>query len=280
MCLKDKTALKKLNWRYMIVDEAHRIKNEKTLLAQALRSLSTRNRLLLTGTPLQNNLHELWALLNFLLPDVFDSADDFDEWFDSDECLGDDSLVQRLQQILKPFMLRRIKADVEKQLLPKKETKIFIGLAKLQREWYKKVLLRDIDKVINGTQITKMSLQYLLMHLRKCANHPYLFEGAEPGPPYTTDEHLVNNSGKMIAMDKLLKKLKEQGHRVLLFTQMSRMLDIFEDYCFLRQYEYCRLDGQTSFEDRAEAVEQFNAENSSKFIFMLTTRAGGLGNIK
>ena len=139
---------------------------------------------------------------------MFSSSEDFDEWFNTNSCLGDDSLVARLHGVLKPFLLRRLKIDVEKSLLPKKEVKIFIGLSKMQREWYTKILLKDID-IINGAGKTeKMRLQNILMQvcimviyphklnttffqLRKCVNHPYLFDGAEPGPPYTTDEHIV-----------------------------------------------------------------------------------------
>lgn len=86
MCIKEKSVFKKFNWRYMVIDEAHRIKNEKSKLSEILREFKTANRLLLTGTPLQNNLHELWALLNFLLPDVFNSSEDFDAWFNTNQC--------------------------------------------------------------------------------------------------------------------------------------------------------------------------------------------------
>lgn len=105
------------------------------------------------------------------------------------------------------------------------------------------------------------------MQLRKCCNHPYLFDGAEPGPPYTTDEHLVFNSGKMIILDKMLKKFKAEGSRVLIFSQMSRLLDILEDYCYFREYEYCRIDGSTSHEDRIDAIDEYNSPDSEKFIF-------------
>jgi SWI/SNF-related matrix-associated actin-dependent regulator of chromatin subfamily A member 5 len=126
------------------------------------------------------------------------------------------------------------------------------------------------------------------MQLRKCCNHPYLFDGAEPGPPYTTDQHLVDNCGKLVFLDKLLARLKSQGSRVLLFSQMSRMLDIckqpfsrlillVEDYCVWKGFQYCRLDGQTPHEDRVSSIDEFNAPGSEKFIFLLTTRAGGLG---
>ncbi|XP_031616809.1 chromatin-remodeling complex ATPase chain Iswi-like [Contarinia nasturtii] len=277
MCIREKSVFKKFNWRYMVIDEAHRIKNEKSKLSEILREFKTANRLLLTGTPLQNNLHELWALLNFLLPDVFNSADDFDEWFNTNQCLGDDSLVARLHAVLRPFLLRRLKSEVEKRLKPKKEIKIFVGLSKMQREWYTKILMKDIDIVNGAGKMEKMRLQNILMQLRKCTNHPYLFDGAEPGPPYTTDKHLITNCGKMVVLDKLLPKLQEQRSRVLIFSQMTRMLDILEDYCYWRQFQYCRLDGKTAHEDRDRYISEYNAENSEKFIFMLSTRAGGLG---
>ncbi|XP_010900332.1 probable global transcription activator SNF2L1 isoform X1 [Esox lucius] len=277
MVIREKSVFKKFNWRYLVIDEAHRIKNEKSKLSEIVREFKTTNRLLLTGTPLQNNLHELWSLLNFLLPDVFNSANDFDSWFDTNNCLGDQKLVERLHAVLRPFLLRRIKAEVEKNLPPKKEVKIYLGLSKMQREWYTRILMKDIDILNSSGKTDKMRLLNILMQLRKCCNHPYLFDGAEPGPPYTTDTHLVTNSGKMVALDKLLPKVQEQGSRVLIFSQMTRVLDILEDYCMWRGYEYCRLDGNTPHEARQEAIEAYNAENSIKFIFMLSTRAGGLG---
>merc|ERR1712223_163842 len=246
-------------------------------LSVVIREIKTSNRLLLTGTPLQNNLHELWALLNFLLPEIFSSSEDFDEWFNTNSCLGDNTLVSRLHAVLKPFLLRRLKSDVEKSLLPKKEMNVYVGLSKMQREWYTKILMKDIDIVNGAGKVEKMRLQNILMQLRKCTNHPYLFDGAEPGPPYTTDEHIIDNSGKLNILDKLLPKLKEQGSRVLIFTQMTRILDILEDYCWFRKHSYCRIDGQTPHEERDTQIQEYNAENSEKFIFMLSTRAGGLG---
>ncbi|XP_058631128.1 probable global transcription activator SNF2L1 isoform X3 [Onychostoma macrolepis] len=277
MVIREKSVFKKFNWRYLVIDEAHRIKNEKSKLSEIVREFKTTNRLLLTGTPLQNNLHELWSLLNFLLPDVFNSASDFDSWFDTNNCLGDQKLVERLHAVLRPFLLRRIKAEVEKSLPPKKEVKIYLGLSKMQREWYTRILMKDIDILNSAGKMDKMRLLNILMQLRKCCNHPYLFDGAEPGPPYTTDTHLATNSGKMVVLDKLLPKVQEQGSRVLIFSQMTRVLDILEDYCMWRGFEYCRLDGNTPHEAREQAIDAFNAPNSSKFIFMLSTRAGGLG---
>ncbi|XP_055336791.1 chromatin-remodeling complex ATPase chain Iswi-like [Paramacrobiotus metropolitanus] len=276
MVLRERTALKRVHFRYLVIDEAHRIKNENSKLSEIVREIKCTNRLLLTGTPLQNNLHELWALLNFLLPDLFASAEDFDAWFNTNNCLGDQNLVQRLHAVLRPFLLRRIKADVEKRLPPKKETKIYVGLSGMQRELYTKLLMKDLN-VLNSGKGDKMQLLNILMQLRKCCNHPYLFDGVEPGPPYTTDQHIVDNCGKMVILQKLLPKLKEQGSRVLIFSQMTRMLDILEDYCRWEGYHYCRLDGNTAHDLRESQIEEYNAPDSVKFIFLLSTRAGGLG---
>ncbi|OUM67947.1 hypothetical protein PIROE2DRAFT_25646, partial [Piromyces sp. E2] len=278
ICLLEKAQFRKLSWRYIIIDEAHRIKNENSALSQIVREFNCRNRLLLTGTPLQNNLHELWALLNFLLPDVFNKSEDFDSWFEL-QGKDQDKVVQQLHKILSPFLLRRIKVDVEKSLLPKKKINLYVGMSSMQRMWYRKILEKDIDAVngAGGKRENKTRLLNIVMQLKKCCNHPYLFDGAEPGPPYTTDQHLVDNSGKMAILDKLLVHLKANGSRVLLFSQMSRMLDILEDYCLWKGYDYCRIDGQTSHDDRIQSIDEFNKPNSSKFIFLLTTRAGGLG---
>ncbi|KAG9305927.1 hypothetical protein G9A89_016580 [Geosiphon pyriformis] len=278
MCLIEKAHLKKFAFQYIIIDEAHRIKNENSLLSQIVRLFQSRNRLLITGTPLQNNLHELWALLNFLLPDVFTSSDDFDSWFEA-QGGNQDWVIQQLHKVLQPFLLRRIKSDVEKSLPPKKEINLYVGMSTMQRKWYQKILEKDIAAVNGalGKGETKTRLLNIVMQLRKCCNHPYLFDGAEPGPPYTTDEHLIDNAGKMVVLDKLLKRMKAQGSRILLFSQMSRVLDILEDYCLFRGFAYCRIDGQTKQEDRVSAIDEYNRPESEKFIFLLTTRAGGLG---
>jgi len=248
------------------------------VLSQVLRSLSSHSRLLITGTPLQNNLHELWAMLNFLLPEIFTDADDFDAWFDVEghSKLESDEFIGKLHKILKPFLLRRLKADVEKDLLPKKEVKLFVGMSEMQRTWYQNILSKNIDALNASAHANRMRMLNILMQLRKCVNHPYLFEGAEQ-PPFTNDERLVKNSSKLDLLDKLLPRLKQDGHRVLIFSQMTRMLDILEDYCFWKEYDYCRIDGSTKSDAREAAMDEFNAEGSSKFIFLLSTRAGGLG---
>jgi len=276
-CLREASSFFKIKWKYVIIDEAHRIKNENSSLSKMVRLVPTEFKLLITGTPLQNNLHELWALLNFLLPEVFGNAALFDSWFNTVDSVAKENVIKRLHAVLKPFMLRRVKADVEKDLPSKKETKLYIGLTEMQKEWYTKILAKDVSSLnaLGGTD--RVRLLNVLMQLRKVCNHPYLFDGAEPGPPYFDGPHLWNNAGKMILMDKLLPKLKAQGSRVLIFCQMTRMINILQDYFDLKKYKYCRIDGSTSGEDRDKAMDDFNRPNSDKFIFVLSTRAGGVG---
>ncbi|KAG5641118.1 hypothetical protein DXG03_005971 [Asterophora parasitica] len=285
MCLIEKSSFKKFSFEYIVIDEAHRIKNVDSILSQIVREFMSRGRMLITGTPLQNNLKELFALLNFICPEIFVDYKDLDSFLHKDDS-GTDAeeekskkVVEALHKILRPFLLRRVKADVEKNLLPKKEINIYVGLTDMQRKWYRSVLEKDIDAVngLTGKKEGKTRLMNMVMQLRKVTCHPYLFDGAEPGPPYTTDVHLIENSGKMIILDKLLKAMKAKGSRVLIFSQMSRVLDILEDYCLFRQYKYCRIDGGTAHDDRIVAIDEYNKPDSEKFIFLLTTRAGGLG---
>ncbi|OIR57981.1 MAG: SNF2 family DNA-dependent helicase/ATPase [Amphiamblys sp. WSBS2006] len=277
ICLREKSALRKTKWDTMVIDEAHRVKNEKSILSQTTRLLTCNTRLLLTGTPLQNNLHELWALLNFISPTLFRFPGEFDAWLSNEDEASktQEWKAEQLRKILSPFILRRIKATVDLKLPPKKEICLYTSLCQMQRLWYKRLLQKDAEE-LGGTK-NKAVLQNILMQLRKTCNHPYLFPDAEPGPPFTTGEHLVTNSAKMVVLDKLLARLRKNGSRVLIFSQMSRMLDILEDYCVYRDYDYSRIDGSTNHADRVEAIDSFNESASKKFVFLLTTRAGGFG---
>ena len=253
------------------------IKNEKSVLSRTVRLLNSAYRLLLTGTPLQNNLHELWALLNFILPEVFGTSDDFDLVFSGNSGLSDDDKIRKLHAILRPFMLRRLKTDVAKALPPKSEMKLYTPLTPLQKQLYKNVLNKDAIALNAIGGADRSRLLNTLMQLRKVCNHPYLFDGIEPGPPYEDGPHLWQSCGKMVLLDKLLPKLRAQGSRVLIFSQMTRVLDILEDYMRLRAMAYCRIDGNTAGEDRDRYMEEYNAPGSEKFAFLLSTRAGGLG---
>jgi SWI/SNF-related matrix-associated actin-dependent regulator of chromatin subfamily A member 5 len=275
--LKEKGRLSKVAWQYVIIDEAHRIKNEQSSLSIAVRNMKTQFRLLITGTPLQNNLRELWALLNFIMPDIFGDADMFDQWFSLADDSGKENVIKKLHTVLRPFMLRRVKKDVATALPPKKETRLYIGLTEMQREWYIKCLRKEAHELNKLGGPDKNRLLNVLMQLRKCCNHPYLFDGAEEGPPYCDGPHLWENSGKMQLLHKLLPKLKANDSRVLIFSQMTRVLDILEDYFRLVNYDYCRIDGNTDGEKRDSQMDEFNRVGSPKFAFLLSTRAGGLG---
>ena len=232
MVIKEKATFLATKWKYVIIDEAHRIKNEKSVLFSVVKRLDTAYRLLITGTPLQNNLRELWALLHFLLPEMFSSADAFEAWFApgdpaaaaapdaaDDDAPGDETeIVSQLHKVLRPFLLRRLKSDVEKALPPKKETILKIGMSDVQRDQYRALLKTDVDSVKGSTDRSK--LLNVVMQLRKCCNHPYLFQGVEPGPPYITGDHIVTASGKMVLLDKLLPKLQSRQSRVLIFSQV------------------------------------------------------------
>ena len=207
------TSFMKIPFQFLVLDEAHAIKNENSRLSIVVREMNVGSRLLLTGTPLQNNMRELWALLNFLLPQVFDSAENFEAWFDVESSL-ENTALKRLHAILRPFLLRRLKNDVEKSLLPKIETKLYIGMSEMQKWWYKNVIMKDATTLNQLGGTGRVKLLNILMQLRKTCNHPYLFQNAEPGPPYDNGPHLWENCGKMVLLHKLLIKLKKQGSRV------------------------------------------------------------------
>lgn len=272
MCLYGKSLLRRVDWSYIVVDEAHRLKNENSQLSKMVREYNFKHRLLLTGTPLQNNVHELWALLNFIAPDVFYDSERFESYVLTAD---GESGIEKLRNVLRLFFLRREKMDVESSLSAKRYTNLYCPLSEMQREWYRSILQRDLSGLGHRSNISA-SLLNVVMQLKKVCNHPYLFEGAEP-EPFETGEHIITNSGKMVVLDKLLTRLHQNGSRVLIFSQMSVMIDILEDYANYREYEYCRIDGRTSSAERTAAIEEFNKPGSTKTIFLLTTRAGGLG---
>ncbi|KAI9318639.1 SNF2 family N-terminal domain-containing protein [Dichotomocladium elegans] len=372
--MNDRKHLQRYNWKYIVVDEGHRLKNLNCKLIKELKSYSSANRLLLTGTPLQNNLAELWSLLNFLLPDIFDDLDMFQSWFDfsdinqksgQDRIMREeeeDRIISSLHSILRPFLLRRLKSDVEHSLPKKKEYLLYAPLTRSQKNLYDAILKRDIrdylikrktnvlsngqqqpqaepsstkdeseemeqqqrknqrttkttvdykeksdrqyfkeleqaadenqtpaNEVVNHEkqqmtaaikQVNGLHLQNIVMQLRKVCNHPYLFDW--PIDPKTNapvlNEQLANQSGKVLLLDKLLTELFARGHKVLVFSQMTKMLDILEDWATgIKGWPICRLDGGVSQESRRQQIEDFNKPESAYKLFLLSTRAGGLG---
>ncbi|XP_017152064.1 SWI/SNF-related matrix-associated actin-dependent regulator of chromatin subfamily A containing DEAD/H box 1 homolog [Drosophila miranda] len=316
---------------YVIFDEAHMLKNMTTQRYANLITINARMRILLTGTPLQNNLLELISLLCFVMPKFFaKSIEDIKSLFvKKNKTDGDqeevsqfqETQIQRAKRIMKPFVLRRLKKDVLKHL-PKKQSFVEkVPMSSKQREYYHEVVdyySNNKGVVCSGGDRAGITI---MMEMRRCANHPLLMRH------YFTDEHLrgfskrlarattykktneqyifeelaimsdfqvyqlcnkhemtdvripdelICDSGKFEFLDTLLPKLKEEGHRVLLFSQFTMMLDIVEEYMRIRKHGFCRLDGATAVKERQDLITDFNVDDNI-FVFLLSTKAGGVG---
>lgn len=401
ICMNDRKFLDKFGWTFLVIDEGHRIKNMDCRLIRELQNYRSANRLLITGTPLQNNLTELWSLLHFLMPDIFTDLQEFESWFDfsslKDRKSYDaiftkerkENTIAKLHAILRPFLLRRVKTDVEKMLPKKREYILYAPLTQMQQELYQAIVTgtsrtyleekamerlsmsgsatpnshsvgvkrklgssradtpnksaktsrestpasgirsglrggkrRNYEEVSDAQYFSKLDassedesddvyfddeevtrersfalakrliaskkLQNPIMQLRLCCNSPYNFfdpfaiEGSlsssdAAGEP---DETLVTTSGKMMLLDSLLPKLFEDDHKVLIFSQFKTQLDLLQDYCGLRNWSCCRIDGSVPQSERQRQIHAFNKPATKKDavnIFLLSTRAGGQG---
>ncbi|CAD6197149.1 unnamed protein product [Caenorhabditis auriculariae] len=290
--IKEKALLGKIRWKYMIIDEGHRLKNHNCKLTLMLNGyFHAQHRLLLTGTPLQNKLPELWALLNFLLPSIFSSCGTFEQWFNAPFATTGEKvelnqeetmlIIRRLHKVLRPFLLRRLKKEVESQLPDKTEYVIKCDMSALQKVLYRHMqngLLLDSKQQSGGR-----ALMNTVVHLRKLCNHPFLFHSVEDScrafwkVDDVSGQDLMRVAGKLELLDRILPKLKATGHRILMFCQMTTCMTILEDFFNWRNYKYLRLDGSTKPDERGQLLDIYNAPNSDIFLFMLSTRAGGLG---
>ncbi|CAD0107356.1 unnamed protein product [Aureobasidium uvarum] len=277
--LLDSAFLSQMKWQFMAVDEAHRLKNRDSQLYVKLMDFGAPSRLLITGTPLQNELKELSALMDFLMPGLININDDIP----IDDSEATRQALDELMKAISPYMIRRVKENVTSDLPGKTEKIIRVELSDVQLEYYKNILTRNYAALNSGTKGQKQSLLNIMMELKKASNHPFMFPNAEDrileGKTGREDQlkALVTSSGKMMLLDRLLTRLKADGHRVLIFSQMVKMLDIVGDYLHLRGHQYQRLDGTIAAGPRRQAIDHFNAPDSKDFCFILSTRAGGLG---
>uniref|UniRef100_A0A9J8A2V6 Chromodomain helicase DNA binding protein 3 n=1 Tax=Cyprinus carpio carpio TaxID=630221 RepID=A0A9J8A2V6_CYPCA len=275
----DQNVLKSVDWACLVVDEAHRLKNNQSKFFRRLNDYKIDHKLLLTGTPLQNNLEELFHLLNFLTPNRFNNLEGFLEEFAD---ISKEDQIKKLHDLLGPHMLRRLKADVFKNMPAKTELIVRVELSPMQKKYYKFILTRNFEALNSKGGGNQVSLLNIMMDLKKCCNHPYLFPVASAEAPKTPSgayegAGLTKASGKLMLLQKMLRKLKEQGHRVLVFSQMTKMLDLLEDFLDYEGYKYERIDGGITGALRQEAIDRFNAPGACQFCFLLSTRAGGLG---
>ena len=189
--------------------------------------------------------------------------------------------VNQLHGVLRPYLLRRTKAEVMKEIPSKVEVIVPVSMTPFQRRIYKMILTKSytVLKSDKTTNIRRTSLRNVLMQLRKVCNHPYLLPDEEPDNDDQLEVHrrLVQASGKMQLLQAMLKELRSRGHRVLLFSQMTKMLDILEDFLEEEGYRFVRFDGDTARAERQEHIDAYNAPDSDIFIFLLSTRAGGVG---
>jgi SNF2 family DNA or RNA helicase len=340
MINNDAEYLSAIDWRCIVVDEAHRLKNSTSKLSKTLSSWQREHCVLLTGTPIQNTIDELWALLRFVAPGVFvesegESVADaglsrvlkaiaaspdvqlprsaLPSTIDRGSFMKHLGVLERVEQItclhmmLKPYLLRRLKEDVKMTLPPKEETLVEVELTSVQKQYYRAIYERNVQFLLKAAQTFNKatqgarhlpSLMNIVMELRKVCNHPYLLRGVEDvlaarciadlaqaspeKPPQSAiatalQQQFVKLSGKFVLLDKLLPRLQADGHRVLIFSQMVRTLDLIADYAAIRKYSFERIDGRIRGVDRQNAIDRFCAEASTTFMMLLSTRAGGLG---
>ncbi|XP_078180627.1 protein CHROMATIN REMODELING 4-like [Carex rostrata] len=284
MVLADASYLRNVPWEVLIVDEGHRLKNSSSKLFSLLNTFSFQHRVLLTGTPLQNNIGEMYNLLNFLQPTSFPSLSAFEENFND---LSTAEKVDELKKLVAPHMLRRLKKDAMQNIPPKTERVVPVELSSIQAEYYRAMLtknyqvLRNLGRGAGGSGgVQQQSLLNIVMQLRKVCNHPYLITGTEPesGTPEFLHEMRIKASAKLTLLHMMLRVLRRDGHRVLIFSQMTKLLDILEDY-LLGEFgfgTYERVDGSVSVSERQAAIARFN-EDKTRFVFLLSTRSCGLG---
>ncbi|KAK8954004.1 CHD3-type chromatin-remodeling factor PICKLE [Platanthera zijinensis] len=278
MILADFSHLRGVSWEVLIVDEGHRLKNSESKLFNLLNTFSFQQCVLLTGTPLQNNLGEMYNLLNFLQPCSFPSLSSFEEKFND---LSIAEKVEELKKLVAPHMLRRLKKDAMQDIPPKSERLVPVELTSIQAEYYRAMLTKNYQILRSvGKGVAQQSMLNIVMQLRKVCNHPYLIPGTEPESSSLEflQEMRIKASAKFTLLHSMLKILHKEGHRVLIFSQMTKLLDILEDYLSIEfgLGTFERVDGSVSVANRQAAITRFN-QDKTRFVFLLSTRSCGLG---
>lgn len=276
-----KDILINLPFQHIIIDEAHRLKNQNAKILNAFRRLPCERILLLTGTPVQNNTAELWTLLNFIQPSTFFSSERFLQEYGD---LSNAEQIEKLHSVLKPYLLRRMKDDVEKSIPPLQETIIDIEMTTIQKTIYKALYENNKGMLMKGSGFNfNTSMNNLEMQLRKCCNHPFLMREfqAELTKECQTQiqylEKLINCSGKMILLDKLVEKIVKEDSKVLVFSQFTNMLLLIEEYLKAKSIVFEKIDGGVKAKERQNAIDRFNNPSSKVNVFLLSTKAGGVG---
>ncbi|QCD91018.1 SWI/SNF-related matrix-associated actin-dependent regulator of chromatin subfamily A member 5 [Vigna unguiculata] len=290
-----KKYLRHYSWKYLVVDEGHRLKNSQCKLVKELKYITVENKILLTGTPLQNNLAELWSLLNFILPDIFASLEEFESWFNlsvkgNNEATREEleekrrfQVVAKLHAILRPFLLRRMKSDVEIMLPKKKEIILYANMTEHQKNLQDHLVNKTLgnylkEKMSSGRPLPGSLVRNLAIQLRKVCNHPDLLDSAcDDTSFYPPVNEIVEQCGKFHLLDRLVQRLFARNHKVLVFSQWTKVLDIMDYYFSEKGFEVCRIDGSVKLDERKRQLQDFNDENSNCRVFLLSTRAGGLG---
>lgn len=290
---KDDIIMRK--WHYVVLDEGHKIRNPDAKVTLVVKQLKTSHRLILSGSPLQNNLKELWSLFDFIFPGKLGTLPVFLAQFAVPITQGGYANASQVQvatafkcatvlkDSIKPYLLRRMKSDVKShiQLPEKNEQVLFCRLTEEQRRYYKAYLdSGDVGRILQG----KVQIFMGLITLRKICNHPDLYSGGvklfkgDKEEDMSVEERFGywGKAGKMVVVETLLKIWKKQGHRVLLFTQSKQMLCILEAFVRQSGYTYLKLDGGTSISARQPLINKFN-QDTSYFVMLLTTKVGGLG---
>ncbi|XXH03764.1 hypothetical protein Hte_010170 [Hypoxylon texense] len=275
-----KSEFQSVKWAGLIVDEGQRLKNENTQLYQRLKDMNIPFRVLLTGTPLQNNKRELFNLLQFIDPK--NNAKELDEKY---EQLSKENLPE-LHSLIRPYFLRRTKYEVLKFLPPMSQVIVPVTMTVLQEKLCKSIIERNPELIKAMLSNSKMrakdrkNLVNIMADLRQCLCHPFCFNASVEDQNLSQAQmhrNLIEASPKFMLLETMLPKLKQRGHRVLIFSQFLHCLDILEDFLNILGLEYGRIDGQMSASQKQKQIDAFNADGSPLFAMLLTTRAGGVG---